>query len=196
MADEDNSVDGLAKRLAKLRTPANIVEQRELEERLARLKGLDPANFSAPPIMVYQRPRIVTSDDLMKQLTAEAHLDTDRGMDGIKTRDETEDEVIERLLAEANLPDLSDVDVNHSKAETLAQSAKKRLKNITSANAKLSQTDDSDELPWCAICNEDAKLRCIDCDGDLYCHECFREFHCDSDTRTHATRPYRRKSLN
>ncbi|XP_022652313.1 abscission/NoCut checkpoint regulator-like isoform X1 [Varroa destructor] len=50
-------------------------------------------------------------------------------------------------------------------------------------------TAELDELPWCVICNEDAALRCIDCDDDLYCRHCFTEFH--DRFNPHQTKPFK-----
>ncbi|KAL1923142.1 uncharacterized protein VTP21DRAFT_9518 [Calcarisporiella thermophila] len=49
---------------------------------------------------------------------------------------------------------------------------------------------------WCCICNEDATIRCHDCDGDLYCNECFRGGHPrdDPEMTRHRYEPYRATS--
>lgn len=50
---------------------------------------------------------------------------------------------------------------------------------------------DQEELPWCTICNEDAVIRCIGCDGDLFCRSCFKEIHAnDEEYREHPTKSY------
>ena len=49
------------------------------------------------------------------------------------------------------------------------------------------------EYPWCIICSEDATLRCVSCDGDLYCKRCSRECHSDFDTKDHIVETYKRK---
>ncbi len=49
------------------------------------------------------------------------------------------------------------------------------------------------EYPWCMICNEDATLRCQECDGEIFCIFCFKECHKDYDIRSHIGSPYKSK---
>lgn len=49
----------------------------------------------------------------------------------------------------------------------------KSVKRLTS---KTGYTDD-DMDSWCTVCLEDATLRCLGCDEDVYCTRCWREMH-------------------
>ncbi|KAK0391683.1 hypothetical protein NLU13_1182 [Sarocladium strictum] len=46
-------------------------------------------------------------------------------------------------------------------------------------NRLTSRTDytDDDADSWCTVCLEDATVRCLGCDGDVYCTRCWKEMH-------------------
>lgn len=50
---------------------------------------------------------------------------------------------------------------------------------------------EDEELPWCELCNEDAQLRCLGCDRDLYCRRCWKETHKDQELKQHRIENYK-----
>ena len=85
----------------------------------------------------------------------------------------------------------------HSLAARLANlSLPSVRKPATKALAPPKYTDEEIDS-WCVICNEDATVRCLGCDGDLYCQACWDEGHRGKDVgfeeRTHKAVLYNRK---
>lgn len=54
-----------------------------------------------------------------------------------------------------------------------------RLKVTASLRPQTSPSKFTDEAidSWCCICNEDGEVKCLGCDGDIYCQQCWREGH-------------------
>lgn len=50
-------------------------------------------------------------------------------------------------------------------------------KPVRMAKSKLPKYTEEDIDSWCVICNDDAQVRCLGCDGDLYCTNCWNEGH-------------------
>lgn len=174
------------------------IGQEELESRVARLKGIDPANYSAPPITVYTPPDVRTdvekADALLSQLLDETEIDrhveppplhrrismdeeleerlnklkghvktsSEKFLGGLSHSMEVDSEeeaekIVEKLLNEAMLPEIPDED-----------------EEIIAPTRQVVDDPDDNVLTWCVICNEDARLKCLDCDGDIYCLDCYR----------------------
>ncbi|RWS29560.1 Zinc finger FYVE domain-containing protein 19-like protein [Leptotrombidium deliense] len=193
--DDKKPQTEIEERLNALKDDQNILDDRELEKRLALLKGIDPNRYTAPPLTVFKRtvPLSETeqSDRLMQQLMAEASIDEKTTVDlrpPLKRNTSTDEEIASRL---AKLRDEKhcqtkqafeipeEVD-SEEEADMIAERlvAESRLPRIPS-NFKIERSDetpteDEAELPWCTICNEDARLRCLDCGMDLYCLQCFK----------------------
>lgn len=53
---------------------------------------------------------------------------------------------------------------------------------------QISPFSDEQMETWCIICNDDATLRCLGCDGDLYCTNCWWEGHKSDDAECQFTK--------
>ncbi|KAK5725082.1 hypothetical protein LTR17_013281 [Elasticomyces elasticus] len=61
---------------------------------------------------------------------------------------------------------------------TAPPSAKPKVTaSVPKAKSGLPTYTDEDIETWCCICNEDGEVRCLGCDSDIYCQQCWREGH-------------------
>lgn len=105
--------------------------------------------------------------DIPEQESSDEERDTDR--------------IIQECLDEAKLDDLMnelEVDPGNPKFGKISGESDAKPK-------------DMEELPFCEICNEDAVLRCMECEN-LFCRRCFREFHDEEEYKEHTTKPYKK----
>ncbi|OCT68781.1 abscission/NoCut checkpoint regulator [Xenopus laevis] len=147
----------------------------EIAKRLAVLQGRDPDKVTADNYKLPDSDEETEEEAIqrvLKQLSEEVVLDEASGF---------------------NIPP----DQNRPKSDSLKMPAGNKPhpkeKVATKSQPPTSREADSDEeeLPWCCICNEDAILKCHDCDDDLYCKRCFKEGHDEFDRKEHRTSSYK-----
>ncbi|XP_076463774.1 abscission/NoCut checkpoint regulator-like [Babylonia areolata] len=128
------------------------------------------------------------------------------GVDNTLQDEDSEDEdvaaqrILTQYLAEAKLDEKAEQDLA-SISTPPDPSTSKTKKGKAKATAEAgrpkegegpdSDYEDPDELPYCIICTEDAVVRCIDCDMDLYCNRCFREGHKELGLSDHRSVSYK-----
>ncbi|GAB1310248.1 Abscission/NoCut checkpoint regulator [Madurella fahalii] len=52
-----------------------------------------------------------------------------------------------------------------------------RPTSTNSRGLRSAKYTDGDQSTWCVVCLDDATIRCIGCDNDVYCARCWREMH-------------------
>ncbi|XP_071484867.1 abscission/NoCut checkpoint regulator-like [Diadema antillarum] len=148
-----------------------------ISDRLAQLQQRDPSSNKSSEAsydvgLMDDEDEEQASQRLIKQLLEESKLDDNVAADGfdVPTRKPKDSNKSSQNTTVSHLPESKMVDSDPDRSQPAA---------------------DLDELPWCCICNEDATLRCLDCDGDLYCKRCFREGHRDYGIESHEVKAFK-----
>uniref|UniRef100_A0A1L8DWA1 Putative membrane trafficking and cell signaling protein hrs n=1 Tax=Nyssomyia neivai TaxID=330878 RepID=A0A1L8DWA1_9DIPT len=205
--DKDDEIRNRLEKLREDRQPKDIPTEDEMRRRLANLRGQEYKEYSNAHVFAADtRSDQQKLDDLMKQFAEESAIreahdpakDVEKRLAALKENplvpsakptnpvaspeEESEDEetaakkITQRYLAEVSIEgDILDPD-------------EKELISSLPAPSK-----DTEELPWCTVCNEDATIRCLGCDGELFCRECFKDIHDDEEYRAHRTKAYGKK---
>lgn len=207
--------DEIKKRLEVVKQPTNDLDKefsdRGIAERLATLKGMPHKeyNHSAMLNAVDKRTDNEMAHDLVAQFMQEVSLD-----EAVKDSYEDPIKAIERRLAalkespteqpgQTGNKTIDSPEQTPEDEETLTKKiVTKYLDEAALPDSDLTPEEkefvnsvkpgeNTEELPWCTICNEDATIRCIGCDGDLFCKGCFNEIHAnDEEYREHSTKKF------
>ena len=157
--------------------------------------------------------------DILAKLMDEVELERKNEPEKSEALEEDPEEDVERELSELSLPSppakLPDLDLEPDKdTEDFASSIASRMAALRAPDdlglpsaptfkpisldpegPARKYTDEEIET-WCAICQDDATIRCLGCDGDLYCAKCWREGHVGPDAgleeRRHKWLKYRK----
>ncbi|XP_071453782.1 abscission/NoCut checkpoint regulator [Hetaerina americana] len=144
----------------------------ELEERLARLRGEGPGKASPRQgeEEIPGRKNLQRSPELESLTSVKKPTKGIWGLDLPKSEySEDEDEAAAQAIVKKALLDAETEQLNVEEEE------------------EEEDLEDVDPNKWCVVCNENATLKCLNCDGDLYCEACFTEC-CKPEE--HSSEPY------
>uniref|UniRef100_A0A6B2EJ23 Putative zinc finger protein n=1 Tax=Phlebotomus kandelakii TaxID=1109342 RepID=A0A6B2EJ23_9DIPT len=204
---QDDEMKQRLERLREDRQPKSVPSEAEMRKRLAELKGEQHKEYSnAHLFAVDKRSDQQKMDELMKQYAEEATIreafdpakDVERRLAALKQNPLPSSGSSHSVPVTSSTPAEEESEDEETAAKKLAQRyiAETSLEEILDPDEKelISSlpppSGDTEELPWCTVCNEDAIIRCLGCDGELFCRECFKDIHDDEDYRAHRTKPF------
>lgn len=199
----------IRKRLDKLKVSGVVTAESnvDLVNKFQKVTGREAGGGKSIDINRPQQRLTETEEaaKLLEQMSAEVNIDTkyDEFLEENKESNKQKDLDMERrlLILKGIDPDKvkeTPVDYSSDDEDTAVGKIINRFaigptdpSNFSSCSKEHGDKDD-EELPWCAICNEDADYTCHGCDDDLYCKRCFKEFHQDDDDKFHKFSPYKK----
>lgn len=211
--DIRNRLDALKENDLPAETPQS---DDDIAVRLANLKGVEYKDYSATNKVLFTKDTRTEQekiDDLLKQFVDERVIDDEAATESNQTGT-IED--IEKRLAALRGQDLATTkhqieQIEETEEEETARTMKQYLEEAKLEDIVLDPDEeelistippppsgekrDLDELPFCEICNEDATIRCLDCEN-IFCRNCFKEFHYEEDYKNHKTKPYQAPKTN
>ncbi|KAJ8714077.1 hypothetical protein PYW08_007697 [Mythimna loreyi] len=185
--DED-----IKKRLQNIKGETPTTSDAEIYSRLAKLRGVPLEAVSAKPVLPPPDTRTEQeqANDLIKQYMEQTNIDTKytEEFDGLIGDIEAR---MQKLKGDNPASqDPAPIQKNDESESEDEETAVKRIVEKIKAEAVLEDDiiSPSDELPFCEICNEDARMRCLGCKY-LFCKRCFLD-HKDDDDGCNRYEPY------
>ncbi|KAM3960545.1 abscission/NoCut checkpoint regulator [Aphomia sociella] len=176
--------DEIAKRLKGLKGEMPSTSDNELQLRLANLRGVPLSAVQSKPSIPAPdlRTEQEQADDLLKQYMEQTKLDNNY-KDEFDTLVSDMDGRLQKLKGANTIKPSSTLEQQASDNEDEEDTVKKIIEKVK-AEAMSEENEicppTNDELPFCEICNEDAKMRCLGC-RYLFCKRCFIDHKDDED---------------
>lgn len=104
-----------------------------------------------------------------------------------------ESDIIARLAALKGLGSSSISDLGLPSAPTTKPVNKLVTESTKEVKGGLKKYTDEEMDTWCIICQDDATVECVGCEGDLYCARCWKEGHMGGDAGSEFKRHQWRK---
>lgn len=170
--------------------------QKEIELRLAKLNERDPNFYSAqePPVKLLSikknRTAVEEADDLLQQFMHEVSLDEKskssiisdeelkklaKGQPELTLNKNRKNPMLKKFKQTGNL--IHQLMMRRSleiRERSLDDGNDDEIPDVIADDDEPLDEGINDDVDWCTTCNEDGVLRCIDCDMDIYCLDCFR----------------------
>lgn len=179
-------------RLQNIKGETPTTSDAEIYARLAKLRGVPVEVVNAKPVLPPPDTRTEQeqADDLIKQYMEQTGIDTkyQNEFDGIINSIESR---VQKLKGSEPAPAgvaQSKPEEKSDESEDEETTVKKFIEKIKKEATIEDEIPPCDELPFCEICNEDARMRCLGC-RYLFCKRCFLD-HKDDDDGCDRYEPY------